>query len=326
VLLATKSQSKSFSGADVPFAKALLADYQWSYTKSSVSGLLLDPFSWKMTDDGKEDEAARTDDAVKHLSTNLSLSKIFNGEEDSEVEIVNVCQTHMWPLTYNHNTARGKTDLAVREKSAAVPPNFLSFAMGLAELKTSSASIKEAQVVFELVSASRMSKYEQGVVILATDLNTKWWVAWFDDVNRIIIRTFLGGTVALSFFKDKLENAFMRASTLKQQLTAKQLPSISKDHGGNSGYGGGAGGDSSGNGGGGGGGGDGGGNTTGGNSSGGILSVTASAGASNVATHSLEQDIVGCLPDAEVETFNEHTFRHMLARELHLQTGCTVAF
>ena len=86
------------------------------------------------------------------------------------------------------------------------------------ELKTRRAKLNPVQLVLELVAASRMSKYGQGVVVLGTDLQVptgKWYVAFFPKQNRIYVNDYTSPDVALERFSELVLSCKTRGEKLQ---------------------------------------------------------------------------------------------------------------
>jgi hypothetical protein len=204
----TNSEHAVFSEATDGFTGGLLLEM--GYTFSAIVSTRVGgnkhknvKFNWCQRGSLKRDEDQRTPAARDKLSTLLVLEK--------KNEIVDVHNNNMVSLEKGTRSAAGKTDLAIREKSKVVfKDNIFLFASAVVELKTDKASLSVCQLRLELVSLSKMSKYEQGVVVLGTDLNTKWATAHFERYNCITITTYDSAAAALDAFVELLSSATAR--------------------------------------------------------------------------------------------------------------------
>jgi hypothetical protein len=313
------TEKKSFSKASTSFATDLLKDLGISYelrhsSTHDTTDTEAPNFSWVRGggDVGKEDEDQRTPAACDYVTTLLDMASINDRENVVTLEVADVHNNDMFPLQGHHKTATGKTDLVVREVANS-HINQLCYAAGLVELKTKAASLCEAQLLFELTSASKMSKYQQGVVLLGTDLNTKWYVVYFQRRNCIVIDQFDDGLVALVSYKELLTSAASRRQHLTALDPIAEHPPPPGDSGGNGSS------SSSSD--------DNGDNGDGGSrnkSVGGSLQQTMGIGGSKGVTDALDQNLDGCCPTDEVDEFDNYQFCCLLATALEQHTGCPV--
>jgi hypothetical protein len=109
--------------------------------------------------------------------------------------------------TKNH-VASGDTDLALTMRNDDGETSLGERLVSPIELKTKVAPISKMQLVFEIVAASRVSKFKQNVVGLGTDLQAgescKWSVVYFVEKDKIVIKNFKSPVQALEFFVQRV--------------------------------------------------------------------------------------------------------------------------
>lgn len=101
------------------------------------------------------------------------------------------------PVWCDQYRARGRTDAVVELDTKSVADNWLRFAAGFVEFKTQTAPMKAWQNVLEVYAGSVGSSFEQGVVLLATDLIGKWEVLHFPRRDMILTEVFEYGEPAV---------------------------------------------------------------------------------------------------------------------------------
>ena len=160
--------------------------------------------------------------AVARLKELLVGLKIDSDER--ELEYLNFRKYSLTTLTAAGKKATGCTDGLIRlvDLMHSNTDHHFAFAVGEAEFKTNKSRIKLYQNLLELTSLSISSEFGQAVVLIATDLNKKWQLMFFDKPNHITIQNFLFGSVAISTFKGLLQTVKGR----KAKLDLDSLPSI----------------------------------------------------------------------------------------------------
>jgi hypothetical protein len=138
-------------------------------------------------------------------------------ELQSKGYICKVVTGHDLPkLEAGGKSSSGKGDMVIgKAKDIALADNVYEQAPGLIELKTDEYPIKVGQVILELTAFSRASRFERGVVLLASDCNTKWCLAWFQDYNTICRRKYYSGRKCWMDFKELLLKADERATQME---------------------------------------------------------------------------------------------------------------
>ena len=123
----------------------------------------------------------------------------------------------------------GKGDMVIGKKTSIdFADSVYEQAPGLIELKTDEYPIKVGQIILELTAFSMVSRFGRGVVLLASDCNTKWRLAWFQDYNTICRRNYVSGRKCWLDFKDMLVNAEERGTTMQPPLK-KRLAALNED-------------------------------------------------------------------------------------------------
>mmetsp|Transcript_33172 Transcript_33172/g.81451 ORF Transcript_33172/g.81451 Transcript_33172/m.81451 type:complete len:192 (+) Transcript_33172:2-577(+) len=121
--------------------------------------------------------------------------------------------------------ARGKTDAVIRFEEVLVDDTaHLAFVISPVEFKTTNADLQICQNLLEEVSMSRVSKYGESVVLLGTDLNSKWQGCYFDKLHHITCQSFKFGSVALEFYKSMLCSVHQRARNLLRMSSIQEAP------------------------------------------------------------------------------------------------------
>jgi len=210
LLEADKTEKRSMSKANKEFSTSLLQGLgiSWARTPGNKDAGTQLQFSW----DGGEEVC--TPKAVTKLKDELCLDNI-QGDTRS-VEVVDVHKVPLCPLRACGKEAPGQTDIAIRFQDLQHDDQAaLAFVIGMVELKTTMYQLNFFQQLLELVAMSRMSNYGQSVVLLGTDLNTKWEVLCFDTPNHVVCQQFSFGSVALAFFKEKLLSVHSRKQALQ---------------------------------------------------------------------------------------------------------------
>ena len=174
-------------------------------------------FDWCIPKTTVKDETKRTLAARDHLEKLLRIHKI-NG---ANVELAAIPSSNLYALEClkHDNTklrATGKTDLVIRKSTTCqFPDNELGMAFLIIELKTDKALLTVAQLLLELISASIMSTIcHQGIVILGTDLNKKWYIGHFFAFNQIQICNYKCMFVAIDHLKHLIESSEERGRNL----------------------------------------------------------------------------------------------------------------
>ena len=200
-------EKKSFSQATSEFGKAILKHFSitWETKKLTNPGNApsFTNFNWDVEFKSggvtvtKENEVAHMADARLHLTSVLSLASytLFDDSSDFKLELVDVHKDPPFSLECKGKRASGGTDLVLKCMGQVVAP---------IELKTSRAALNSVQLVLELVAASRISQYGQGVAALGTDLQVplgKWHIAYFAKRNKIRVDQYTSPDLALVEFK-----------------------------------------------------------------------------------------------------------------------------
>ena len=98
-------------------------------------------------------------------------------------------------------------------------------------MKTDEYPIKVGQIILELTAFSMVSRFGRGVVLLASDCNTKWrLVAWFQDYNTICRRNYVSGRKCWLDFKEMLLTAEHRGRMM-EPLQKKRPATLNEDQG-----------------------------------------------------------------------------------------------
>jgi hypothetical protein len=87
--------------------------------------------------------------------------------------------------------------------------------MALVEVKTDRHPLKKTQMILQLAAMSLQSIYNQSVVLLGTDCNSKWYVAHFEGKNMIQVQQYLHGRKCLDDFEGLLVSIHSRYKTLE---------------------------------------------------------------------------------------------------------------
>ena len=133
-----------------------------------------------------------------------------------KVEFVDVHKKRFVPLKACGKKSGGQTDAVIRFSALQHDDtSHFAWVIGGVELKINTAPLRLFQLLLELVAISSVSSFEQGVVLLGTDLNTKWEVLFFDATDHITIQAFRFGSVALAFVKEKLKSVHAQVTHLQ---------------------------------------------------------------------------------------------------------------
>lgn len=218
ILQSSQTEVMSMSDATNNFASPLLAGLgiTWSRADGNTEFGQNFNFSW----DGGE--VARTGEAIKKLKTLFGEISVEN--DIRQLEFFDAHTRYLVPLTACHKKARGKTDAVIRFKEILVDDQAaFAYVISVTEFKTMTADLQLFQELLELVAMSRMSKYGQAVVLLGTDLNSKWQVCYFDRLDHITCQSFQYGSVALDFVKKMLHSVHQRTANL---LPLPSIPEV----------------------------------------------------------------------------------------------------
>ena len=114
----------------------------------------------------------------------------------------------------------GKGDMVIGKASdIALAFDVYEQVPGLIELKTDEYPIKVGgQIILELTAFSQASRFGRGAVLLVSDCNTKWGLAWFQNYNTICRRSYSSGRKCWMDFKEMLLNADERATQIEPPL------------------------------------------------------------------------------------------------------------
>jgi hypothetical protein len=208
------TEKKPMSEATQTFSTELLngLGLGWTIADSNQTHGQNYLFSWQ------GGEVKRTRQAIRKLQELLGDFSVTADER--ALQFVDVHSSSLVPLKANGKEANGQTDAVIRFSETLVDDQaHFAFVIGMVEFKTTQSDLKLYQQLLELVAMSRVSKYGQGVVLLGTDLNAKWQVCFFDMSNHITCQTFKHGSVALSFFRDKMCSVHQRAHNVLQLLS-----------------------------------------------------------------------------------------------------------
>jgi hypothetical protein len=218
LLESSQSESQSMSKATADFSTGLLQGLgiTWSRkTDNKESGEIFE-FDWG------GGEEANTFDAGERLMKLLNICGF---------EFLDVRKFPLSILKAGNKSSSGQADGIIRPLDTLDfdDRSKFGFGIGIIEFKTKTKPLNFYQQLLELVSFSRMSGYEQAVVLLGTDLSTKWQVMYFQSRNIIACQSFKHGSVALPFFKDLLAAVDARATTLKPVPSVAEAGQGSRD-------------------------------------------------------------------------------------------------
>jgi len=200
-----KSMSKATENFTTPLLNGL--GITWSRADGNKEPGQNYTFDWSSGED------ARTEAATAYLKQLLGNLPVDN--DLRPLELVDVHTKSLPSLKSCGKKAKGKTDAVVRFEEILVDDGAeFAFGVGLVEFKTIKAPFKACQLLLEEVCLSRVSKYGESVVLLGTDLNSKWQVCYFDKLHHITCQSFKFGSVALEFFKTMLRSVHQRANSL----------------------------------------------------------------------------------------------------------------
>ena len=116
-------------------------------------------------------------------------------------------------------SSSGKGDMVIGKASdIALAFDVYEQVPGLIELKTDEYPIKVGQIILELTAFSQASRFGRGAVLLVSDCNTKWGLAWFQNYNTICRRSYSSGRKCWMDFKEMLLNADERATQMEPPL------------------------------------------------------------------------------------------------------------
>jgi len=201
----------SMSNATRDFTTALLEglDLKWVQVAGNTENGENFSFSWQ----GGEEKCTRS--AIVKLQG--IMGKVLVSGDDRQVDFRDVRSRSLHTLRACGKESTGQTDVVItfKEHQHSDLAKF-AFVIGIVELKTDKAELKGCQQLLELVAMSQMSQYGQGVALLGTDLNSKWEVLYFDNPDHITVQAFQFGSVAISFFREKLQSMPLRLENLKQ--------------------------------------------------------------------------------------------------------------
>ena len=220
IISESKTDRKGFSEASADFCNILLQGLGIKHiitTNVEKSRGERNFFDWCIPRTESKDEAKRTPAARDHLDKLLKIRKI-NGVH---VELAAIPSSNLYPLEcvkHDHTKIRatGKTDLVLRKNAPfQFSDNELGMAFAIIELKTDIAPLTTIQLLLELISASMMSTTcHQGIVILGTDLNTKWCIGHFFAYNQIEICSYKCMFVAIDHLKRLIDSSEERGRNI----------------------------------------------------------------------------------------------------------------
>jgi len=223
------SKSRDMSKASTQFAQDLVAGLGILVKLEDVNkeaGDIAEPpaYSWtRKTIDG---------DTVKigeHQGTpgarNWFRANFLSRDLEKEGYVFTVVTGHYLPkLTAGGLAASGKGDMVIGNKtSMQYADSVYEQAAGLIELKTDEYPIKVGQMILELTAFSMISRFGRGVVLLASDCNTKWRLVWFQDYNTICRRNYVSCRKCWMDFQEMIKKAEERSAAMvppkKKRLT-----------------------------------------------------------------------------------------------------------
>jgi len=216
------TEKKSMSSANCEFATPLLhgLGITWMRAPGNVeTGKKNSSFSW----DGGEEE--RTENAISTLAT--CIGSVVVDQDSRKIEFQDVGNKNLLKLKACRKESSGQSDVAIRFKDLQHDDQAdFAFVIGIVEFKTDKAPLKFFQQLLELVAMSRISEYGQGLALLGTDLNTKWEVVFFDKRDHITVQAFEFGTVAIKFFREKLQSVHARVEDLSRLSPVAEMAGL----------------------------------------------------------------------------------------------------
>jgi hypothetical protein len=205
-----QSEQKSMSQVNKEFAESMLEGLGMTWSACPVN-----------KDDGNNfefdwigGEEANTDNAIQLLSLQASLPTVDDGET---CNFVDVRKQDLFPLSSDSKRCTGQGDLAIRPTTGGgFADNRFVHTLALTELKVSAEKIRVYQLLLQIVSLSRMSRFKQGVVVLGTDCCTGWVLVHFERHNHIVTEEFKNGSVCLQRLHDLLASIESRQQSLRR--------------------------------------------------------------------------------------------------------------
>ena len=219
--LDNRTKHKLMSEASIQFAGEILMGYGFRCVvdrpiKERGSTADPPPYSWKVVDSnsvaGEKGEHAGTpgarDWARAHL---LGVHEIY----DFKVVTGALLPT----VKANQRSSSGKGDLAIGNSEDLLLGEEYLFANGLVELKTDEYPLNTGQNLLQLLALSKISAFETGVALLATNCSTQWETFHFSDVQTIRRRIYTHGRKAwedfMALIKSPEKRVFAKTKALK---------------------------------------------------------------------------------------------------------------
>ena len=219
-----RTQNKEMSLASREWAELILSANRVNHDRNTTlvkdEGTFKDPpsYEWTVqTRDGEmwnKSEYGGTQGALEWLKKNFLRS-------ESPYGLKVVTGMKLPKVKGNGKSATGKTDLLIGIASDIRHGDTFDFARGIVELKTDKYPLKVGQNLLELLALSTASSFKKGVVLLATDCNTKWEVYYFSDATTIRSTVYKHGGRAWEDFLELLR------CTPERNYVDKTIPWIS---------------------------------------------------------------------------------------------------
>ena len=226
-----KTQNKNMSEASVDWAESILAAYKVKHNRlnkvvATAQALEnLAPYQWTIqSQDGQswnKSEHGGTPGALEWLKATFMPS-------DCQYDFKVVTGVKLPKVKGNGRSATGKTDLVIGLATDINKGSTFDFAKGIVELKTNKYPLKLGQNLLGLLALSTISAFEKGVVLLATDCNTKWELFYFSDATTITSKVYEHGRKAWDDFMDLLNSADERNYLGPQDVWVASLPQIAE--------------------------------------------------------------------------------------------------
>jgi hypothetical protein len=204
--------SAPMSKANKEFSEELLGalGIRWQQLKRNTDAGQNYEFDWT----GGEDK--NTPVAMEKLEALMDLPDI-DGES---IQFFNARKFDLFPLHATGKRCTGQSDVGIEVQDTAYEDNRFIHTLQLTELKTEASKIRVYQLLLQLASLSRMSRFRQGVVIMGTDCVAGWTLAHFERRNCIHVQNFSSGSACLARLHTLLASIISRSDALAP------LPSI----------------------------------------------------------------------------------------------------
>jgi hypothetical protein len=203
-----QSEHKSMSKVNKEFAESVLEGLGMTWSACSVN----DDDGRNFEFDWSGGEEANTDNAMQLLSQQASLPTVDDGKTCA---FVDVRKQDLFPLSSDGKRCTGQGDLAIRPTGGGgFADNRFVHTLALTELKVSAEKIRVYQLLLQIVSLSRMSRFKQGVVVLGTDCCAGWVLVHFERRNHIVTEEFMNGSVCLQRLHELLASIESRHQSL----------------------------------------------------------------------------------------------------------------